>query len=177
MTWDEVIRNAMWLYYNRDDITYCLGCSGEVAGRDKNVENQFKYYYGSNEWKYKIGASIPGWAATDTADQAWNKWLNIHKGKMTFDCSGFIDWCIGFQGIHKYSSWDFGNMTNAGTPSSGPAGGVLFKQGHVGLDIGYGYNLEIGAYGHTIELNKISLRDFKSSRFITGIDYVGSDGR
>lgn len=177
MTWDEVIKNALWLYYNRGNITYCLGCSGEVAGRDDIVRRQFTYYAGDNSQRDNIIDGTPGALDSDTPVQIWTKWLAANRGKMCFDCSGFLDHITGHAGKHLWSSWSFGDMPIAGTPSSGPAGGALFKPGHVGLDIGYGYMLEICNYGRTLELNKISLRDFRTSHYITGVDYTGSDGR
>lgn len=36
--WNRIINRALFLYTHRDNITYNLGCSGEVAGRDDIVE-------------------------------------------------------------------------------------------------------------------------------------------
>ena len=164
--WSKMINRALWLYTQRAGITYCLECAGEVAGRDKAVENRFKYYYGTPEWQ-----------PTDSADIAWKKWLTVNNGKMCFDCSGYIDWCMGYEGIHKYSSWSFGGMTKNPSLAEGVAGSVLWKEGHVGLDIGYGASLQIGSYGNTIRLAMIGDDPWTSSHLITGVDYAGADAR
>lgn len=174
--WSHTIQRILFLYTHRDNITYCLGCSGEVAGRDVIVENQFKYYY-DNGWKESIGASIPSWTASMDKNEAWNEWLKYYQGKMCFDCSGLIDWCIGYEGIHKYSSWEFGQMKKNESLAAGVAGSVLWKKGHVGLDIGYGYEIEIGGYGGTLNLYNINERGFTSSHLITEVDYTGADAR
>lgn len=176
MEWNKTIQEALWLYINREGITYCLGCSGEVVGRDKNVENQFKYYY-NHDWKNKIGQGLEGWNENMNADQAWALWSNKHKGKMAFDCSGLLCFCIGYKGVHKYTSWDFQKMKANESCAAGVAGSALWKKGHVALDIGYGYLLEIGEYNKTIELNKISQRAFTSSHLINEIDYTGATER
>lgn len=173
----HMINRIADLYDQRDRVTYCLGCAGQVAGRDKMVEDQFKYYYNTNEWKYKIGNSIPGWVATDTADQAWNKWLNLHRGKMCFDCSGLICWAMGYEGIHIYSSWDFGAMPKNESIGAGVAGSVLWKKGHVAIDCSYGALFEIGAWGGTIEYHMNIRRNFTSSHLIPEVDYTGATNR
>ena len=111
------------------------------------------------------------------ASETWELWLKYNRGKMCFDCSGFICWCLGYEKQHMYSSWDFGKMQPETSTAKGFAGYALWKQGHVGLDIGYEYMLEIGEYNHTIELNKISERAFVDSHPIIGIDYTGADAR
>lgn len=173
MKWNQVVSNALWLYTQRQNCTYMLGCSGEVAGRDKKVEECFRWYY-DHDYKEKIGATIPDWEPTDNADAAWKKWLKIYGGKLCFDCSGYLDWCLGYKGIHRYSSWDFGSMPKNASIKAGPAGSALWKKGHVGLDIGYGYELEIRNFGMTFELFQIVTRDFTDSTKINDVDYTGA---
>lgn len=176
MTWDELIRRGLWLYYNRNNITYCLGCAGQVAGRDDIVKSNFIYYY-DHGWREKIGKDLYMWDPAMDAEDTWELWLSYNAGKMCFDCSGLICWCMGLEGYHKYSSWAFGDMQPTATPAQGLAGYALFKPGHVALDIGYGYCIEAGEYNHSIEFNKISERDFTNSHAIVGINYEGADAR
>ncbi|MBQ1552058.1 MAG: hypothetical protein IIZ66_00805, partial [Clostridia bacterium] len=61
--------------------------------------------------------------------------------------------------------------------AEGVAGSVLWKEGHVGLDIGYGASLQIGSYGNTIRLAMIGDDPWTSSHLITGVDYAGADAR
>ena len=178
--WSHMINRALWIYTQRANVTYCLGCAGEVAGRDKVVENNFRYYYTSSkepEWHERIGASIPGWYPGMPVDDAWNGWLSVNGGKMCFDCSGFICWCMGYEGIHKYSSWDFAKMPKNESLSAGVAGSAVWRNGHVGLDIGYGATLSIGSYGGSINLRMIGDEPWVSSHRIDGVDYTGADAR
>ena len=180
-SWSKMINRALWLYTQRAGITYCLGCSGEVAGRDAMVENQWKYYYNDPKWHATIGATIPGWYDTMSTGEAWEKWLSVYGGKMCFDCSGFLCWCMGYEGQHVYSSWDFGSMIKQSSVPAGVAGSALFKKtstgAHVGLDIGYGACLDIANFGGSINLSMIGDRGWTSSHLITGVDYIGADAR
>jgi len=175
--WSKMINRALWLYTQRAGITYNLECAGEVAGRDKRVEDLWKYYYQQPEWHDKIGASVIGWYPKMPTQTAWERWLLTNKGKMCFDCSGYIDWCMGYEGIHKYNSISFGAMPKQESVSKGVAGSVLWKKGHVGLDIGYGACLDIGSYGGTINLSMIGDKGWTSSHLITDVDYTGADAR
>jgi len=175
--WNRIINRALFLYTHRDNITYNLGSAGEVAGRDDIVERTWKYYYNTPEWHEKIGSSIPGWNTEMSTDEAWSRWLDIHRGQMCFDCSGLIDWCVGYEGIHKYSSWDFAGMKKNESVPAGCAGSAVWKKGHVELDIGYGACIGIGSYGNTLTLTMLNARDFTSSHLIDGVDYEGADAR
>lgn len=179
--WNKGIADVLYLMRssNIDNITYCLGCCGEVAGRDSIVESQFKYYY-THGWNDKIGTQgvgLPGYYNGMSVNDAWNIWLSINKGKQCFDCSGLICWFAGFRGEHKYSSWDVASMKKNKSASEGPAGSVLWKSGHVALDIGYGFCVEIGLWNDTIQLNKISERDFTSSHLMVDVTYINADNR
>lgn len=175
--WSHMINRALFLFTHRAEITYNLGCSGEVVGRDKIVEDNFKYYYQQKEWHDRIGGSIPGWETSWDVNRAWQAWSNLHRGKMCFDCSGLICWCMGYEGLHKYSSYNFGDMPKQASLSSGVAGSALWRSGHVGLDIGYGASLSIGSYGGTINLRMISDEPWTSSHLIQGVSYTGADAR
>lgn len=111
------------------------------------------------------------------ASETWELWLKYNRGKMCFDCSGFICWCLGYEKQHMYSAWDFGKMQPETSPAKGFAGYALWKQGHVSIDIGYGYEIEIYAYNHSLDIFKISERDFVGSHSIIGVDYTGADAR
>lgn len=172
--WNKFVQNALWIYTQRSNCTYCLGCSGEVAGRDSRVEANWRYYFNQPDYHDKIAATIPGYSDTMSEDQAWGAWLTVYRGKLCFDCSGLLDWCLDYKGVHKYSSWDFGGMPKNASIKAGPAGSVLWRKGHVGLDIGYGYNIEICNFGKTIELNQTATRDFTDSIKCKDVDYTGA---
>lgn len=162
----DVIERVLFIYQHRDDVTYCLGCSGEVVGRDKKVENSFKYYY-QNGYKEKIDNSIAYGFVSIDADQAWSLWSNKYKGKMAFDCSGLIDWCLGYMGNHKYTSWNFKSF-----PTTAASGSACWKDGHCGIFIGYNNFIHIPTWGHTLELQRVDEYNWKSYHKIEGIQYV-----
>ena len=179
MKWYEMLQRLFFLYDNKEGITYNLGCSGEVAGRDKIVEDNFKYYYsstkpGEEKWHDVIGNSIPGWKETDTADQAWKKFLKVNKGKMCFDCSGLVCWICGYEGRHVWSSWTLGSMKPETTVSGGVAGSCLFKPGHVGIDFGFGQAMDIPTYGQSLRIRSNKDGGWTKSVQINGIDYTGA---
>lgn len=165
--WSQVVERALFLYQHRDDITYCLGCAGEVVGRDKKVESSFRYYY-AHGYKEKIDNSVQyGWISSNV-DEAWKRWSTKYAGKMAYDCSGYIDWCAGYMGNHCWSSWNFQSM-----PVGHGAGCACWKQGHVGINIGYNNFLHIPTWGRTIELVRFDEYNWTDEHMIQGIDYNG----
>lgn len=177
--WNKVIQSAIKLYTRRGGATYCLGCSGQTVGGVGNntIRSNFLYYY-DHGYKAQMGKGLKGWNSSMTGEQAWALWSKQWHNHMAFDCSGLIDYCINGEQIgHKYSSYDFGAMPKNESLAAGCAGSVLWKSGHVGLDIGYGALIEIGTWNDTIQLNLISERTFTSSHKIKGVDYTGSDAR
>lgn len=175
IAWNQFIHNAFALYTDRDKITYCLGCTGQVVGRDKFVENQFRYYY-DHGYKDQILSGLTA-NKNATVDEAWFLWSRNNMGKMCFDCSGLLDWCLGYYGQHKYSSWNFGDMPKQPSIQSGVAGSALWKKGHVEIDVGYGVVLGVGRWNDTIQITLIERRDFESSHLIKDVDYTGSNAR
>lgn len=176
MTWDEIIRRGLDLYVDRNNITYCLGCAGDVAGVDVRVRENFLYYY-EHGWADKIGRDLAGWRPGMSANDTWELWLTYNRYKRCFDCSGLICWVCGYEKDHRWSSWSIGAMMPESTPGAGLAGYALWKSGHVALDVAFGFCIEIGEYNHSIEYNKIKNRDFTDSHAIQGVNYAGADAR
>ena len=54
---------------------------------------------------------------------------------------------------------------------NGKAGYMLYKTGHCGVDIGYGYTMHIGSCGSTFEIAKIQDVGFTNSGAFPGYDY------
>ncbi len=155
-TWDDVVKNAMAIFYHRDRFTYCLSGDGQKAD-----EFQYNYdYYKS----YHNNKSFAHWLRDGAS------------GKYVFDCGGFVTAVTGMN-IYLTSSDLRGKGLHRTTPEKGVAGSMLWKAGHVGIDIGYGYFLHFPDYDHTCELGKISQYDWKESYQLPGIDYAGSTAR
>lgn len=159
--WSDIISSALGVLQHAEKYTYCLGCTGQLAESDF-VKNQFTYYY---EHGYK-----------DAIGMNYEEWLDRNRGKYCFDCSGFIDALIEAAG-HVYSSWNFGEMKAQASVQEGVAGSVLWKKGHVGLDIGYGWYLHFPYWNRSCELGYIPIANWEKSCLIDGVDYSGSNNR
>ena len=161
VTWDKAIKRALFLYVHRNEITYNLGCMGEDVESEK-ARAQYEYYYAH------------GWA--DKMGMPYNTWKLLHAGKVCMDCSGLLDLIYGYKN-HNKSSWSYAGMHRNPSLIEGVAGSAVWHTGHVGLDIGYGYCVEIGVYNDTLMLTKLSERTFTDSFLADGIDYTGADMR
>lgn len=160
-TWDDMIKTALYIYLHKDEYTYCLGAFGEPVESER-IKNLYNYYY-ENGYKDVMGMN-------------YNQQREKNRGKKCFDCSGFVGYCQG-NTSHSLSSWSYGELPKNESLVKGVAGSALWKKGHVGLDIGYGYFLHFPNYNRTCEFGKISDYPWTSSHLINGIDYKGSDAR
>lgn len=158
--WFELCRKALNVYLHRDEYTYCLGCAGEVVGQSSELEARYKYYYQTPEYHDMM--------------KPWHMWANENWGKKAMDCSGFIQYITGKEMTHNLSSWSYGEMKPKSTPVDGVAGSVLWKKGHVGIDIAFGFFLHFPNWNRSCELGRIREYDWVSSHHIDGIDYTGS---
>lgn len=154
--WDDVVKNAMAIFNHRDRFTYCLSGDGQLADL---YGNNYNYYKDHNK------------------NQSFEDWINkVARGKYVLDCGGYI---TAIAGLNIYLT--SGDLRNKGlkktAPENGVAGSLLWKPGHVGIDIGYGYFLHFPAYGRTCEFGKISQYDWQESYRLPGIDYAGADAR
>jgi hypothetical protein len=156
--WDEAVRAAMYMYYHRDQYAYLYGTDGET-GSDALVD--------------KMVAAYPAhFKGMDIAA------IKEHvRGKTCYDCSGFIHTIFGAPDMT--SSAIIGDCSFTTTDLvAGVAGSVLWKPGHIGLDIGYGYSLDIPTELQTIRLLKISDYNWqKSGKWEKYADYTGADNR
>lgn len=161
MKWDDIIKKGLYIYVHRDEYTYCLGGNGELA-ESQRIKNLYEYYYNNG---YK-----------DTMGKPYSEWLKENKGKKCFDCSGFLNYICGIT-EHSRSSWTYGGMSPNASLVDGVAGSTVWKRGHVGLDIGYGYFLHFPNFNRTCELGKILEYDWTRSVLIDDIDYNGANNR
>lgn len=162
-TWDKMIQAALDMYVHRDKYTYCLGCQGEKA-ESKAVKDKYEYYQAN------------GYA--DQMPLPYAEWKKLHKGQQCFDCSGFINHCAELP--RSTTSWTYAEMPKNISVASGVAGSALWTKGHVLLDIGYGFALEMPSYANP-EIRMIRIAEntqrITSSHRITGIDYTGATER
>ena len=157
--WDDVIKNALKMLVHADRYAYLFGCDGQI-GTDALVDKQVALYP-----DHFRGMDI----------KALKDYV---RGKWCYDCSGAVHTWFGAPDMYS------GALINACTNVSsnlkaGVAGSVLYKNGHVGLDIGYGYFVHFPAEFRSIEIGKIS--EFgkweKTGRLTKYCDYNGADAR
>lgn len=157
-TWDEVIKSALYMYVHRDEYAYLYGTDGET-GSDTLVD--------------KMVAAYPShFSGVDTTALK-----NDVRGKTCYDCSGLIHTLFGAPDMSSSGIIGDCSYTTADL-ASGVAGSVLWKSGHIGLDIGYGYCIDIPTEFNTIRFQKISEYNWtKSGRWEKYCDYTGADNR
>lgn len=161
-TWDQVIKDALYYLVHKDEYAYFYGAKGQKltdAEMDRLIAEEPEY------WKRYDEATI-------------KKIKKYSKGKTGFDCSGYI---ARVTGCNTYSG---GIWTRCSKKTSdlyaGPAASILWKPGHVSLDIGYGYFLHFPSELHSCEIGRISenIGFFEQTgQLVTYIDYTGATNR
>ncbi len=161
-TWDQVVKDAMYYLVHKDDYAYFYGAKGERL-TDAQMD-------------YLIAAEPEYWKRYDEATV--KKIRKYSKGKIGFDCSGFISRVTGCSG-YSGSIWQKCSKKSS-DPFVGPAASILWKPGHVMLDVGYGYFLHFPSELHSCEIGRISENlDFiqGTGQLVTYINYEGATNR
>lgn len=160
-TWDSFIKRALYMYVHRSDYAYFYGAKGEVL-----TENAMDF----------LIRAYPNHFKQFTPTQL-KQIKNYSIGKIGYDCSGFITAASG-GAIQGNSAMQIGSCEHVtDNLASGPAGSLLWKPGHIGLDIGYGYFLHMPREGESIILGKISEYVWEKTGQHININYEGSDSR
>lgn len=155
ISWITVVKNGLNMLVHSDEYAYFYGAKGERLDRAA-MDRLYNAYPG----RYS------GWANEDK-----ERLFAYCEGKIGYDCSGFVG---ALTGDMSYSGAQIGHCLIKTTPQDGVAGSVLYKNGHVGIDIGYGYFLHMPAEFRTIEIGKISEYDWEKSGEHGYIDYIGA---
>ena len=148
----DILRKAYALYVERDNIAYFYGAKGQVLTdkvMDALIAAEPKHFSKYTEAELK-------------------KIKSFSRGKIGYDCSGFVGACVGCQ---EWSGGLWSHCYNKTTVSNGKAGCILYKQGHVGLDIGYGYAMDIPTEGKTIRIFRNNTTGFIGAGEYRGFDY------
>lgn len=156
MYYSLVLRKALIMFSDRDKYCYMYGANGEVMtdARVDQLWNTYPQHYN------KIGCTREA--------------LKDHvRGKRCFDCSSFINYVTGADKDY-YSATLWANCSKKTTPREGVAGSLLYKPGHVGLDIGYGLCLEFVNEFKDFQLNYITGRGFTGSGELKWVEYAGA---
>ena len=149
-----ILRNAFKIYTAREKYAYFYDAKGIVL-TDAAMDYLINLHWDDHFNRYS------------SADL--KKIKNYSRNKIGYDCTGFI-WAIS--GIGGSANWIFENATvNKKSVEEGKAGALLWKPGHAGIDIGYGYCMDFPIEMHTAEIVKIQTRGFMKSGELQGYDY------
>ena len=149
----EAVQRFYDLYFGRDKIAYWLGAKGDLLTYAKMRE---------------LVAANPDYFSRydkDTLERlmAWS------ANKIGYDCSGLVCACFGTP--YEMSSWTLREHMSAVYPvKECKAGSILWKPGHVEIDLGFGATGGIRSEGKTIEIN-----DNGTAGFEIGGEYEGAD--
>lgn len=152
---DSVIKKAYEIYLARDSYCYLMGGKGQVV-TDAVIDNLIKWY--------------PEYYSKYT-DEDIKKIKNYSRGKIAYDCSGFI---TALTGDASYSGDQFSHCKQNESLASGVAGSLLWKPGHIGIDVGYGLFMHFPVELKTCELGWIRNYNWQKSGLHKNIDYTGS---
>lgn len=157
--WDEVIKEGLYMYVHKEGYAYFYGAKGQVL--TENVMNALI----SAEPKYFARYN----------DQQLQNIKNYSRGKIGFDCSGFVG---KLTGCNTYSGAQFEQCKNKTDLVHGLAGNLVWKPGHIGIDIGYGYFLDMPCEGQSVRLGKLSESTFQQSgSLVNYVNYEGANNR
>lgn len=148
-----ILRNAFKLYVNRERYAYFYGAKN-VTLTEGVMNDLINTYWKIHFWRY-------------TPDEL-RAIRDYSRGKIGLDCSGFITLISNVTGN---SLMQYNSCPVKMTIEAGKAGSLLYKTGHVGLDIGYGYCMHIPIEKHTFEIAKIQAIGFTASGELPGYDY------
>lgn len=147
-----ILRRAFKMYVNRFRYAYFYGAKGEILTEKRMNE---------------LIAQYPEFYSRFSA-QALEEIKRYSKGKIGLDCSGFL---TEITGLYGSSAMLYEKTVDKTSVQNGKAGYMLYKTGHCGVDIGYGYTMHIGSCGSTFEIAKIQDVGFTNSGAFPGYDY------
>ena len=151
----KVIERAYGFIANRDSIAYLYGGDGRICTEE--------YFY---QWLLKYPKRIK--------EEDVERIKDFTVGKRIFDCSQLVVDCIGSPDMNSLTLIRTCNPVTEDL-SAGPEASVLWKPGHVGLDLGAGYALDIPCEGQSVRVRKLSEGGWKKSGQIWKyVNYTGA---
>lgn len=149
----EAVQRFYDFYFARDTIAYWMGAKGEILTYERMDELV--------SWNPEYFARYD--AETLARLKAWS------VGKIGFDCSGLVCACFKIQGL---SSWTLReHMKYVTGVKDCKAGSILWKPGHVGLDLGFGACGQIGREGETVRIDDNGVIGFELGGEYENADY------
>lgn len=159
-TGKEVSARALEMYNEREKYAYLYGAKGQ-KGTDAFVRSMF--------------AAYPSYFARYSAAQK-EEIVNYCRGKILYDCSGFVCECAGIPDAYSGKLLEDGSRKTKNM-KEGKEGWLCYKKGHVGIDRGDGTFLHIPTEMHTIEPARFSNYDWTDECRLAGVDYGYEDAQ
>lgn len=168
ISWATAVKQAIMMYRNKEKYAYFYGAKGQVL-TDVVME--------------QLWASEPAYFAQYNAAQK-RQIFNYSRGKIGYDCSGFVCACLEGTGVHTYSLGLWQRCKNKSRSiANGVAGSILIvgadgsdRGRHVGLDVGLGYFMHMGKELQTVKLERFAESSYlwEQCGQIDVIDYTGA---
>lgn len=149
-----IIREAWKWYDQRDAIAYMMGAKFNVLD-----EWTIDYLFNNEKWYFD--------RYTPEELQRIKDWS---LGKIGTDCSGFVCKCVGCEMINSATLWE--RCINKTDVKSCKAGSLLWRPGHIGIDIGYGQCMHIGKELETIRLERNDAFPWEGGGELDLLDYT-----
>lgn len=151
----KVIEKAYWFIAQRDSIAYLYGGDGRICTDE---------YF--SQWLLKYPHRIP--------EDQQEKIRDFTVGKRIYDCSQLVVECVGCPDMTS------GGLIARCNPvledlSLGPEASILWKKGHVGIDIGCGWAVDIPTEGQTVRVRRVNEGGWqKSGQLWLYVNYNGA---
>lgn len=160
MTYYDVIKTAMRMFYESYKYAYFYGAKGQIL---------------TDETMNALISAEPTYFAKYTTQQL-EEIKAYSRGKIGYDCSGFVSAVVG---VENYSTGHYHAGAEKTTPLLGTEGNGLYttfggKGRHVGIDIGYGFFLHMPSEMHTVTLGRIADYNWEHSFHFANVDYKGA---
>lgn len=171
-TWSEVVRDALVMASAQlhaaeagELLPYCYiyGGNGDVL-TEKKIKSLVKTYKSHFDKLFKD----TGKTVQDLIDHC--------KDKRGLDCSEFL-WRVTGGPYDMNSTTLFNQCKLTVEPKAGVTASILWKPGHVGLDLGSGMVMEFVGEFRDIQINRIKDRDFIRSGQLPWVDYRGASNK
>lgn len=140
----EIAKRALWFYVHRDQYAYLYGTDGQ-EGSDALVDKMVRKH--------------PSHFSRFTHEQL-QELKDYVRGKTCFDCSGFIHTLFGAPDLNS-----FGIISECERiykipeeVTQSPEGSVLWKPGHIAVDVGHGFFVDIAAEFNTFRF--LNIREY-----------------
>ncbi len=170
--WNYMIQHGLRMYMQRDKYAYLYGANGEI---------------GTPELVDRLWAVYPQYFEEQVIGRGHHSKEELKRhvqGKICLDCSSFICYVSQeerFEDLRVVRDYNSAMLRRefavVRTPSAGTAGSILYKPGHVALDIGYGICLEFANEFVDMRMRRIADAGFVESGELKFIDYTGTNAR